>query len=93
MIAACNKNKVKLAVSYQRRFSSDNPIVKKLIEENKLGKIFSVDLSIKIIEMIIIIIPLITGEHMKLMVGDLLFNKHLIISIYIIGFLECQTKL
>lgn len=47
MINACEENKVKLAVAYQRRYSSDNPIVKKLIDENKLGKIFSVDLSIK----------------------------------------------
>lgn len=47
MIAACNTNKVKLGVAYQRRYSSDNPIVKKLIEEQKIGKIFSVDLSIK----------------------------------------------
>ena len=47
MITACKDNKVTLAVSYQRRFSSDNPIIKKLIDENRLGKIFSVDLSIK----------------------------------------------
>jgi predicted dehydrogenase len=47
MIAACNWNNVTLAVSYQRRFSSDNPIVKNLIDKNKLGKIFSVDLSVK----------------------------------------------
>ncbi len=47
MIEICKKNKVKLGVSFQRRFSSDNPVVKKLIDENKLGKIFSVDLSIK----------------------------------------------
>jgi len=47
MIQACKENKVKLGVTYQRRFSSDNPIVKKLIDENKLGKIFSVDLSVK----------------------------------------------
>jgi UDP-N-acetyl-2-amino-2-deoxyglucuronate dehydrogenase len=47
MINACKENKVKLAVAYQRRFSSDNPTVKKLIDENKLGKIFSVDLSVK----------------------------------------------
>ncbi len=47
MINACKANNVKLAVSYQRRFSSDNPIVKKMIDENKLGKIFSVDLSVK----------------------------------------------
>ena len=47
MINSCKVNKVKLGVAYQRRFSSDNPTVKKLIDENKLGKIFSVDLSVK----------------------------------------------
>jgi UDP-N-acetyl-2-amino-2-deoxyglucuronate dehydrogenase len=47
MINTCKENKVKLGIAYQRRFSSDNPIVKKLIDENKLGKIFSVDLSVK----------------------------------------------
>lgn len=47
MIATCKENKVQLGVAYQRRFSSDNPIIKKLLEKNKLGKIFSVDLSIK----------------------------------------------
>lgn len=47
MIDACTKNKVKLGVAYQRRYSSDNPIVKNMIDENKLGKIFSVDLSVK----------------------------------------------
>lgn len=47
MILSCKKNQVKLAVAYQRRFSSDNPLVKKLIDENKLGKIFSVDLAVK----------------------------------------------
>ncbi|HMB62398.1 MAG TPA: Gfo/Idh/MocA family oxidoreductase, partial [Eudoraea sp.] len=47
MIEACKKNHVKLGVAYQRRFSSDNPIVKKLIHDNKIGKIFSVDLSVK----------------------------------------------
>lgn len=47
MIMACKEHKVKLGVVFQRRYSSDNPKVKKLIEENKLGKIFSVDLSVK----------------------------------------------
>lgn len=47
MIASCKENKVKLGVVYQRRFSSDNPVVKKLIDENTIGKIFSVDLAIK----------------------------------------------
>jgi predicted dehydrogenase len=47
MINACRENKVKLGVAYQRRYSSDNPIVKQLIDDNKLGRIFSVDLSVK----------------------------------------------
>lgn len=47
MIHSCNEKKVKLGIVYQRRFSSDNPIIKKLIEENKFGKIFSVDLAVK----------------------------------------------
>lgn len=47
MIEACERNKVKLGVSYQRRFSSDNPIVKALIDNGSLGSIFSVDLSVK----------------------------------------------
>ncbi|SFZ92823.1 Predicted dehydrogenase [Flaviramulus basaltis] len=47
MINTCKENKVQLAVAYQRRYSSDNPVIKKLIDDNKLGKIFSVDLSIK----------------------------------------------
>ena len=47
MINSCKENNVKLGVAYQRRFSSDNPKVKKLITENKIGKIFSVDLAVK----------------------------------------------
>lgn len=47
MIASCENKGVKLAVAYQRRYSSDNPIVKKWIDAGKLGKIFSVDLSVK----------------------------------------------
>jgi predicted dehydrogenase len=47
MIAGCRENNVKLGVAYQRRFSSDNPVVKKLIEEGKLGRIFSVDLAVR----------------------------------------------
>ncbi|RED50184.1 Gfo/Idh/MocA family protein [Seonamhaeicola aphaedonensis] len=47
MITACKKNNVLLGVAYQRRYSSDNPVIKKLLHENKLGKIFSVDLSVK----------------------------------------------
>lgn len=47
MIEICKAHRVKLGVAYQRRFSSDNPIVKKLLDTNKLGKIFAVDLSVK----------------------------------------------
>ncbi|TWO33299.1 Gfo/Idh/MocA family oxidoreductase [Seonamhaeicola sediminis] len=47
MISICKNNNVLLGVAYQRRYSSDNPVIKKLIQENKLGKIFSVDLSVK----------------------------------------------
>lgn len=47
MIEACRNNKVKLGVAYQRRYSSDNPIVKKMIDSGELGRIFSVDLSVK----------------------------------------------
>ncbi|XCF05699.1 Gfo/Idh/MocA family oxidoreductase [Tamlana crocina] len=47
MIEASKKNDVKLGVAYQRRYSSDNPIVKKMIDSGELGRIFSVDLSVK----------------------------------------------
>ncbi|UKM64736.1 Gfo/Idh/MocA family oxidoreductase [Flavobacteriaceae bacterium GSB9] len=47
MIAACRENNVRLGVAYQRRYSSDNPAVKKLIDSGELGRIFSVDLSVK----------------------------------------------
>ena len=47
MINSCKKANVKLGVAYQRRTSPDNITVKKLIRENKLGKIFAADLSVK----------------------------------------------
>ncbi|TYA84233.1 Gfo/Idh/MocA family protein [Seonamhaeicola marinus] len=47
MIATCKAHKVHLAVAYQRRYSSDNPVVKQLIDNDMLGTIFSVDLSVK----------------------------------------------
>ncbi len=47
MINSCKKANVKLGVAYQRRTSPDNIIIKDLIEENKLGKIFAADLSVK----------------------------------------------
>jgi predicted dehydrogenase len=47
MINACRKANVKLGVAYQRRLSGDNPLLKKLIDENSLGRIFAVDMSVK----------------------------------------------
>lgn len=47
MINKCREKNVKLGVAYQRRLSGDNPVIKKLIEGKKLGRIFSVDLSVK----------------------------------------------
>ncbi len=47
MINYCKNAGVKLGVAYQRRFSPDNKIIKKIITEGKLGKIFSVDLRVK----------------------------------------------
>jgi len=47
MINACNKNNVKLAVAYQRRLNGDNPKIRELLSAEKLGKIFSVNLSVK----------------------------------------------
>lgn len=47
MINKCREKNVKLGVAYQRRLSGDNPFIKKMISENKLGRIFSVDLSVK----------------------------------------------
>lgn len=46
MIDKCRERNVKLGVAYQRRLCGDNPIVKDLIEKNKLGKIFAVNLSV-----------------------------------------------
>lgn len=47
MISACKNANVKLGVAYQRRLSGDNSLIKRLITENKLGKIFAADLSVK----------------------------------------------
>lgn len=47
MINTCMEEQVKLGVAYQRRYSSDNPVMKSLIDKGELGRVFSVDLSIK----------------------------------------------
>lgn len=46
-LRACAENRVKLAVSYQRRLAPDNMIVKELIEQGKLGRIFACELQAK----------------------------------------------
>lgn len=47
MISVCRKNNVRLGVAYQRRFSPDNIIVKRLLETNALGKVFGADLKVE----------------------------------------------
>ncbi len=47
MISTCRNAKVKLGVTFQRRMSPDNQVLKKLIEEDALGRIFGADLSVK----------------------------------------------
>lgn len=47
MIEACKLAGVKLAVTYQRRLSPDNMIVKELLEQGAFGRVFAVDLSVK----------------------------------------------
>jgi len=46
-LRACAENNVKLAVAYQRRLAPDNMIVKELLEQGKLGKIFACELEVK----------------------------------------------
>lgn len=46
-LRACAENKVKLAVTYQRRMAPDNMIVKELLEQGKLGKVFACELQVK----------------------------------------------
>jgi UDP-N-acetyl-2-amino-2-deoxyglucuronate dehydrogenase len=47
MIEKCKNANVKLGVAYQRRMSPDNIVMKKILEENKLGRIYAADLSVK----------------------------------------------
>ena len=47
MMNACEDAGVKLAVSYQRRMSPDNIVVKELLESNALGKVFAADMRVK----------------------------------------------
>ncbi len=47
MISACRSASVKLGVSYQRRVSGDNLMMKKLLMSRALGKVYAVDLAVK----------------------------------------------
>jgi predicted dehydrogenase len=47
MTAACAGAGVKLAVTYQRRMSPDNKVVKRLLEDHVLGRVFAADLAVK----------------------------------------------
>ena len=47
MISRCKEKNITLAVAFQRRVSPDNISVKKLIEKNSFGRIYSADLSAK----------------------------------------------
>ncbi len=79
IITICKENKVKLGVAYQRRFSSYNPSVKQLIDNNKLGKIFSVNLSVKNYRDDTYYDSEPTEEPIKLMEEGLSCNKRLTI--------------
>ncbi|MDD3117024.1 MAG: Gfo/Idh/MocA family oxidoreductase [Victivallaceae bacterium] len=46
-IRECDAHKVKLAVAYQRRTAPDNMIVKELLEQGTLGRIFACELQVK----------------------------------------------
>ena len=47
MMTACRNARVTLGVSYQRRMNPDNLALKKLMDEDRLGKVFAADLSCK----------------------------------------------
>ena len=47
MTAACREAGVKLGVTYQRRLSGDNSLVKRLLTEQAFGKVFAADLAVK----------------------------------------------
>lgn len=47
MIADCDAAGVKLAVSYQRRMSPENQLLKRLLEEGALGRVFAADMRVK----------------------------------------------
>lgn len=47
MISACRDNNVKLGAVFQHRMSPDNQALKKLIDSNSLGRIYSADYTVR----------------------------------------------
>ncbi|MGK0185503.1 MAG: UDP-N-acetyl-2-amino-2-deoxyglucuronate dehydrogenase [Verrucomicrobiales bacterium] len=47
MIAACHRANVSLAVTFQRRMSPDNQLIKQLLETGALGNVFAADMRVK----------------------------------------------
>ena len=47
MISACKENNVKLGVTYQRRLSPDNIVMKKLLASGALGRVFGADMIVE----------------------------------------------
>jgi len=47
MIATCRQAGVKLGVTFQRRMSPDNQVMKRLLDEGALGRVFGADLVVK----------------------------------------------
>jgi predicted dehydrogenase len=47
MIAACRAANVKLGVAFQRRMSPDNQVMKRLLGDGALGRVFGADLVVK----------------------------------------------
>jgi predicted dehydrogenase len=48
MIEACSKAGVKLGTTYQRRTSENNIIIQKMLSKKEFGKIYAIDLSLKL---------------------------------------------
>ena len=46
-IRECDENQVKLGISYQHRTAPDNMVVKALLEQGKLGRVFACELLVK----------------------------------------------
>lgn len=47
MIQACREANVRLGVTFQRRMSPDNQVLKELLDDGRLGRVFAADLTVK----------------------------------------------